>query len=237
MSMASRIICVSSYTGERLAERFPATRDRIRVIGEGVDDRFRPQPEGAVRSFRDSYALDRPYVLFVGVLEPRKNLDRLVRAYELAVARTGAPHLLVLIGAIGWKQEAALRAIEQSPLSDRIRLLGYVPERHLPAAYSGADAFLYPSLHEGFGLPPLEAMACGVPVLTSNVTSLPEVVGDAAICVDPSDVEAIAWELERLLSDTALRAQLAARGLRRAQEFCWDKVAERTMAVYEEAAA
>jgi len=237
LAKASRIICVSSYTRDRLAERFPATAERIRVVGEGVDERFRPQPEAAVEAFRETHRLERPYILFVGVLEPRKNLERLVRAYELAMRRSGASHDLVLVGAAGWKETGALRAIETSPLRDRIRLLGYLPERFLPAAYSGADVFVYPSVQEGFGLPPLEAMACGVPVLTSNVTSLPEVVGGAALCVDPFDVDAIASALEMLVGDAALRARMAEKGRRRAEEFRWAQVAEQTLAVYAEAAA
>lgn len=237
LAKATRIICVSSYTRERLAERFPATVDRIRVVGEGVDERFQPQPEAAVQSFRVHHGLDRPYILFVGVLEPRKNLERLVRAYEVAVRRSGAPHELVLVGAPGWKEQGVLRMIEGSLLRNRIRLLGYLPERFLPAAYSGADVFVYPSLQEGFGLPPLEAMACGVPVLTSDATSLPEVVGGAALCVDPFDVEAIASGLEVLLGDPALRAAMAEKGRRRAEEFRWSNVADQTLGVYAEAAA
>jgi glycosyltransferase involved in cell wall biosynthesis len=151
--------------------------------------------------------------------------------------RSGATHDLVVVGTVGWKEDGLLRAIEASPLRHRIRLLGYLPDRFLPAAYCGAEVFVYPSVHEGFGLPPLEAMACGVPVLTSNVTSLPEVVGDAAMCVDPFDVEALACGLETLLGDAALRADMSVQGRRRAERFRWSQVAEQTLAVYAEAAA
>ena len=237
IAKASRIICVSAYTRDRLASTYPAARDRTRVIGEGVDDRFRPQPAALIAGFRTRFRIDAPYVLFVGVFEPRKNLERLVRAFELAMEQSGKDHLLVLAGARGWKDESVLRSIETSALRDRIRVLGYVPETDLAALYSGADVFVYPSLHEGFGLPPLEAMACGVPVVTSNVTSLPEVVGDAALCVDPCDVEAIASSIERLVTDASLRQRLVNAGIRRAAEFRWDRVAEKTLAVYREAAA
>ena len=237
VAKANRIICVSAYTGDRLALTFPATRGRIRVIGEGVDERFRPQPADAVERFRGRFGIDRHYVLFVGVLEPRKNVERLVAAFEIAMRRSGRDDLLVIAGARGWKDEAVLRAIEASPLRDRIRVIGYVPEDELAAAYSGASIFVYPSLHEGFGLPPLEAMACGVPVLTSSTTSLPEVVGDAAVCVDPHDVDAMATSMERLLGDPSIRERLVRAGVRRAAEFRWDLVAEKTLAVYREAAA
>lgn len=236
LNVSRRIICVSAHTGDLLAARFPSTRERIRVIGEGVDERFRPQPDSVVQEFRERFGLDRSYVLFVGTHEPRKNLDRVIQAYELAVQRTGTEHLLAIAGVRGWKDEAAQRALHSSPARDRIRLLGYVPDELLPAAYSGADAFVYPSLLEGFGLPPLEAMACGAPVLTSNSTSLPEVVGEAALTVDPLDVEEIAKGLQRLMCDAELRVALAAAGRRRSERFRWDRVAEQTMAVYAEAA-
>ena len=237
VAKATRIICVSGYTRDRLAATYPATGDRIRVIGEGVDGRFSRQSAEAVQRFRTRFGLEAPYILFVGVLEPRKNLDRLVAAFEIAMRRSGRDDLLVLAGARGWKDESVLRSIDASPVRDRIRLLGYVPEDELAAAYSGAEIFVYPSLHEGFGLPPLEAMACGAPVLTSSTTSLPEVVGDAALCVDPIDVEAIASSIERLLTDAALRERLVRAGSRRVAEFRWDRVAEKTLAVYREAAA
>jgi glycosyltransferase involved in cell wall biosynthesis len=236
LNVARRIICVSAHTGDLLAERFPSTRERIRVISEGVDERFTPQPDALVKAFRERFGLDRAYVLFVGTQEPRKNLDRLIKAYELAVERTGSEHLLAIAGVRGWKDEAVQRALHVSPARDRIRLLGYVPDELLPAAYAGADAFVYPSLLEGFGLPPLEAMACGAPVLTSNTSSLPEVVGDAALTVDPLNAEEIAIALQRLMCDRELRLSLAASGRMRSELFRWDRVAEQTMAVYAEAA-
>ncbi len=236
LNVARRIICVSAHTGDLLAERLPSTRERIRVVGEGVDERFRPQPEALVQEFREKFGLDRSYVLFVGTHEPRKNLDRLIQAYELAIERTGSEHLLAIAGVRGWKDEAVQRALHASPARDRIRLLGYVPDELLPAAYTGADAFVYPSLLEGFGLPPLEAMACGAAVLTSNTSSLPEVVGNAALTVDPLDVEEIAAALQRLICDRELRLSLGAAGRMRSEQFRWAQVAEQTMAVYAEAA-
>jgi glycosyltransferase involved in cell wall biosynthesis len=175
-------------------------------------------------------------VLFVGTIEPRKNLVRLMRAFALAVRETGTDHQLVIAGADGWKVGAVRAAYEVSPVRDRIHFIGYIPEDELPAAYSGADLFAYPSLCEGFGLPPLEAMACGTAVLTSQISSLPEVVGDAALTVDPFDVNAIANGLIRLMTDRSAREALAAAGVTRAAAFRWDRVATQTLAVYREAA-
>jgi glycosyltransferase involved in cell wall biosynthesis len=237
LGKASRIICVSAYTRDRLLERFPAVADRARVIEEAVDGRFSPRPDEEVERFRARYRLEGPYVLFVGTIEPRKNLDRLIRAFGTAVASSGAPHDLVIAGGRGWKAGDVWRAFEGSPVRSRIRFLGYVPDAELPAAYTGADVFAYLSLVEGFGLPPLEAMACGTAVLTSNLTSLPEVVGGAALTVDPRDQEQVARGLVRLMGDPHERASMGAAGLARSRAFSWRSVAEKTLAVYAEAAA
>jgi glycosyltransferase involved in cell wall biosynthesis len=233
---ANRVICVSAYTRDQLVRHYPRAAGRTRVIGEGVAPRFRPQPRAAVDRFLERYGLRRPYVLFLGTIEPRKNLPRLIAAFEQAVRMTGTPHHLLIGGASGWKTSPVARAYEDSPLRDRIHLLGYLADQDLPAALTGADVFAYPSLQEGFGLPPLEAMACGSAVLTSTTTSLPEVVGEAALKVDPHDECAMAEGLALLLMSRAEREHLAAAGRERADEFRWDKVAEQTLAVYREAA-
>jgi len=233
---ATRIICVSEATHEELLRRYPAAAAKARVIGEGVHARFRPRHD-AVERFRARYRIRRPYVLFVGTIEPRKNLARLIQAFDALLARTAAPHELILVGQRGWKDGPVWEAFRDSPNRDRIRSLGYVDDEELPAAYSGADAFAYPSIHEGFGLPVLEAMACGAPVLTSSVSSLPEVAGDAAVLVDPLDAEALTCGLARLVCDASERRRFAAAGLERAARFRWDQVAQRTLAVYAEVAA
>jgi glycosyltransferase involved in cell wall biosynthesis len=233
---ANRVICVSNFTRDRLVARFPSARDRVRVVSEGVGPGFRPAALADVEAFRDRHRLDAPYVLFVGTLEPRKNLPRLIGAFARAVREGGFPHLLVVAGAGGWKEGPVWQAHRESPLRDRIRFVGYLDEAELPAAYSGADVFAYPSLEEGFGLPALEAMACGTPVLTSDGSSLPEVVGDAAVQADPRDESALAAALAGLLGDPRRREALSAAGRRRARRFAWDAVAEQTLAVYREAA-
>ena len=234
---ATRIICVSAYTRDRLLERFPEAAARVRLVGEGVDPRFRPPAPEAVARAREAVGFDEPYVLFVGTVEPRKNLPRLIRAFGTAVGRGRLPHRLVIAGGQGWKDGPVREAYESSPVKGRIRLAGYVADDLLPAVYGGADVFAYPSQAEGFGLPPLEAMACGTAVLTSATSALPEVVGEAALLVDPQDEAAIAEGLERLLSDAGERRARAEAGLRRAAAFSWERTAEETLAVYREAAA
>jgi glycosyltransferase involved in cell wall biosynthesis len=232
---ASRVICVSDYTRRRLLEIHPEIEQKVRVIGEGVGHQFNPMPDEVVDVFKRRHLLHAPFVLFVGTLEPRKNLVRLVRAFGLAADMTGAPHLLAIAGANGWKNDPLRSMLRSSPVCDRIRLLGYLSEDDLPVAYSAADVFAYPSLDEGFGLPPLEAMACGTPVLTSTSGAIPEVVGDAALTVDPEDVTALAHGLARVMTDATMRTNLVAAGFRQANQFEWATVAQRTLAVYREA--
>ena len=236
LQKAARVICVSSHTRDRLVDRFSDVSSRTRVIGEGVSARFRPQTREAVERFLAQHRIEDPYVLFLGTIEPRKNLARLIRSFTEAVKSSSCPHHLVIGGARGWKDGPVRAAYESSPVRDRIHFIGYVSEDLLPAAYAGADIFAYPSLCEGFGLPPLEAMACGTAVLTSNLSSLPEVVGNAALTVDPFDEKAIATGLAHLMAEPLTRKALAEAGLRRATAFRWDRVAKETIAVYHEAA-
>jgi glycosyltransferase involved in cell wall biosynthesis len=233
---ASRIICVSEFTRQRLIERFPSVAWKTRVVREGVRPSFRPQCDRAVERFRQRFGLKDPYVLFVGTIEPRKNLPRLIRAFSAAVGGHAFPHRLVIVGGSGWKNSEVHCAYADSNVRERIHFAGYVDDSELPAAYTGADAFLYPSLHEGFGLPPLEAMACGTPVITSDATSLPEVVGEAAITVNPHDTDALTCALQRVLGDRSLREALSAAGRERASSFTWETAAAQTIDVYKEAA-
>lgn len=233
---ATIIVCVSSYTARRLTARFPWAGGKIRVVGEGISSQFRPQPRAAVDAFRERHGLRKPYVLFVGTVEPRKNLPRLIRAFERAAVRERLPHELVIAGATGWKTGAVQDAYERSALKDRVRFLGYIPDEELPAAYGGAEAFAYPSLHEGFGLPPLEAMACGTPVVTSNTTALAEVSGPAALTVDPKDDHALESAIAALLGDGARREEMVKAGLSHARSYRWDQVALQMIDIYREAA-
>lgn len=232
---ARRIITDSRYTASRLKDFFPWTEDRITVVHLGVSESFRRVEDGGVlRSVAERYRLPSRFMLFLGTVEPRKNLDRLLAAFAGCAGEI--PHSLVIAGGLGWKYEKLLHRISSHPVSDRISLTGFVREEDLPALLSMAEFLVYPSLLEGFGLPILEAMACGTPVMTSDVSSMPEIAGDAAYLVSPVSVESIAAGLRRLAADEGLREELARRGPERASCFSWRRTAEQTLEVYRSAA-
>jgi glycosyltransferase involved in cell wall biosynthesis len=184
-----------------------------------------------VAAVRGRYGLPGRYLLFVGTIEPRKNLTRLLHAFE-PLRKEGLTDALVVVGKRGWLYGDFFAELERSPVREAVILPGFVPDEHLPAVYAGAQALVFPSLYEGFGLPTLEAMACGTPVACSDTASLPEVGGDAALYFDPTSEDAILQTLRRLLSDAELQEELARRGLTRASHFSWDRVAAETEAVY-----
>jgi glycosyltransferase involved in cell wall biosynthesis len=230
---ADHVIVVSKHTKNQVEARFPRVAGRVSVVYPGLDPIFASLPSAAaVREFRERLGLTKPYVLFVGAIEPRKNLPRLVRAFEMAVAEGDLPHDLVLCGPLGWRYGPTMRAAQVSRLSHRIKHVGYVPVEDLPLWYGGADLFAYPSLCEGFGFPPLEAMASGTPVVTSNSSSLPEVVGEAAITVQPTDVRDLAAAIQRVATDRDLAGELTERGQRRARRFTWEEAAAATVDIY-----
>jgi glycosyltransferase involved in cell wall biosynthesis len=174
------------------------------------------------------------FLLYVGTIEPRKNLLTLIRAYDELLRTTEHQPQLVLCGGRGWLCDEVFNLVDELKLQDQVRFTGYVDDADLPALYSAAQAFVYPSLYEGFGLPPLEAMACGAPVITSNVTSLPEVVGDAGLTHAPEDARELTRTMARLLSDLNLRAHFKRAGLERARQFSWERAARATQVVYDE---
>ena len=218
---AAVLPCISQATRDDLLRRFPVAAGKTVAIPLAADGAFAAAKAGDVPA---RHGLDRPYLLAVGTLEPRKNLERLVAAWNRLPASLRERHALALVGPRGWDDEPILRAAAASGA----RLLGRVSDSDLAALYAGCAAFAYPSLYEGFGLPVLEAMSAGAPVVTSNVSSLPEVAGDAAMLVDPRDEVAIAAALERLLTDPVLAAELRARGRRRAVAFSWERCARET---------
>jgi glycosyltransferase involved in cell wall biosynthesis len=234
---ADRIIAVSHATKLDLEHVLHVPADRIVVIHEAVAPEFgKPVRAAAVEAVAARYALHRPYCLFVGNLEPRKNLPRLIEAFAQARARGAAAvraHQLVLAGRRGWLYDGIFRAVEAHGLAGEVVLTDYVAPADLPALYAGATCFVFPSVYEGFGLPVLEAMACGTPVIASRVGAIPEVAGDAALLVDNSHAGALAAAIETVVTDEGLRAELAARGRSRVGAFAWDDVARRTLAVYE----
>ncbi|HET7292736.1 MAG TPA: glycosyltransferase family 1 protein [Vicinamibacteria bacterium] len=206
---------------------------RVRVIPYAAARSFRPVAAGRER-LEQAYGIRSPYLLFVGTVEPRKNLARALRAF----ARIAGSHpglRFVMVGPLGWKFDEILREVERPALEGRVQRVGYVPEADLPALYSHALAFLYPSLYEGFGLPLVEAMACGAPVITSNGSSMAEIGDGAALLVDPQDEQAIADALDRLVTDAALRAELRERGLLRAAQYSWERTGRETVAAYQAA--
>ena len=236
---ASQVIALSEYARNDIVETYQIRPDKISVIPLSAGDHFRPvRDEEELQRVRQTYGIEGEYMLSVGAIQPRKNLGRLVAAYShLRDAKPeGKLPKLVLAGKCAWLYDETLRAIKELSLSESIILTGYVPEGDLPALYSGALCFIYPSYFEGFGLPPLEAMQCGVPVIVGNRTSLPEVVGDAGVLVDPFDVNALAAAIEKVISDSNLRAKLSVQGLARAKLFEWRETARQTLAVYQKAA-
>jgi glycosyltransferase involved in cell wall biosynthesis len=230
---ARHVIAVSEFTRRDLADAYDIPLDRITAIPNGVSGAFRPLPD-ARRHVADRLGLAEEYVLFVGALTPRKNPVALLEAFE-RVARVHGVHQLVLAGADRGSGAAMRRRADELGLTGRLRLLGHVAEPDLPALYGAAEAVCVPSLYEGFGLPALEAMACGTPVVASGTTGLSEAVGDAALTFDPTSVDDIALALERVLGDASLRARLVEAGRARAAGFTWRRSAEATAQVYREA--
>ncbi len=228
---ATTIITISNATRDDLIRMYGIPAEKIHVVYEAPAPHFRPQPEEIVHRVRQRYGLPERYMLTVGTLEPRKNLGRLLAAFERAHAM-GLVDAWVIVGQRGWLYEDFFRRLEKSPAREAVILPGFVPDEDLPAMYSGATLFVLPSLYEGFGLPVLEAMACGAPVVTSNVGPLPEVGGDAALYVDPVSVDALSDVLVRCLKDSSLREEMRQKGLEQAARFSWERTAEQTAAVY-----
>ncbi len=229
-----RVITISHHSKGDIVEFLQIPEDRIRVIYPGVSAVYRVLPRDLVAQELHGLGIGVPYILFTGTITPRKNLDQLVRAFAGLTQRRRDFPILVLAGSKGWKWEPTFDLIEQLKLGPRVRHLGYVSDQDLAVLYNGAAAFVYPSWYEGFGFPPLEAMACGCPTIVSNASSLPEVVGDAARLVDPRDPEALAEALERVVFESGTREGLRARGLERARLFSWETAARQTLEVYGE---
>jgi glycosyltransferase involved in cell wall biosynthesis len=227
----------SEATAGDVAELLGMPRERMFVTPFAADAEVfhAREPADRIEQVRGRLGIPRgEYVLSLCTLEPRKNLPHLIRSFFRLVDQEKLPDLhLVLVGPTGWNADEVFATLEQRPdLRARVRLTGFVPDSDLAALYAGAHAFVYPSLYEGFGLPVLEAMQCGTPVVTSNTSSLPEVVGDAALTVSPTDGDALCDALRRLLSDEALAAELRRRGLERARLFSWDRTADLTVQAY-----
>lgn len=232
---ARRVLAISEHTRRDIHRLYGVPLDRIDVAYPGVDAALAPASPEAVETFKRQKQLPDRFLLFLGTLEPRKNLVMLIQAFA-QLKRERPDAALVLAGGVGWLADEVFTEIDRSGVKDSIVMPGFVPDEEKALWYASATTFVYPSIYEGFGLPPLEAMACGTPVIVSNAASLPEVVGEAGLNVAPDDVSGWSHAMRRAWSDAALRAELTERGLKQAQCFSWAETARVTAAAYRAAA-
>lgn len=235
---ASQVIAISASTRQDVIACLQVPEQRVQVIYCGVEDRFRPLPAAVVEAFRRQKGLPERFILFLGTIEPRKNIPHLIAAFArlcAAAPQEMAGIHLVLAGGKGWLAEEVFARGADLGMADRIHFVGYVPEDEKPLWYNAALCFCYPSLYEGFGLPPLEAMACGTPVIVSDASSLPEVVGNAGLIVPSHDTDALGEALHSLIGDANCRADLSRRGQERARLFSWARAAQETVDLYRRA--
>jgi len=235
---AAAIITDSRFSQADIIKRYRVAPEKVVVAYLAPDPMYQPLRDAArLAAVRARYGTGERFLLFVGALKPNKNLKRVVEAYVRLRRADALRHRLVLVGPkAAWMNDDIFTVARAAGYTDDVILTGYIPDEDVVSLYNAAEVFVHPSLFEGFGLPPLEAMACGTPVITSNTTALPEVVGEAAVQVDPLDVEALAGALARVTGDAGLRGELRARGLERAGQFTWEKTARQTLRVYHEAA-
>lgn len=233
VARADFILADSENTQDDLICLLGVQPSRVEVVPGGVEERFAPVLQvSALEEMRGRISGGAPFILSVGMIEPRKNLVRLIEAFEIWKSRTGLPHKLVLAGKRGWLSDPIYRRAAESRYSPDIVFSGFIADADLPLLYSAADLFAFPSLYEGFGLPPLEAMACGTPVVVSDSSSLPEVVGDAALSVPAESTEELAAAMALPFEDADLRKRMVAAGIRQAKLFSWRSSAEKMLAVY-----
>jgi len=230
---ADHVITVSDYSREAIGRAYHIPLDRISVVYPAAGSEFRPiARQEAARRVEERFGLQPGYLLYVGALEPKKNIDGLLDAFSRVLRDGFADQVLVLAGGEGGMPYDVARAVRMHRLERSVRVLGYVTDDNLLSLHCAASVFVYPSFYEGFGLPPLEAMACGTPTIVSNTTSLPEVVGEAALLVDPERPEEMAEAIARVLADRALAAELSRRGLEQSGRFSWERAAAQTLEVY-----
>jgi glycosyltransferase involved in cell wall biosynthesis len=231
VARADHVIAVSQSTRRDLIELYRTSPDKVSVLYHGVTADFRPVNDASqLEAVRQKYGLgNQPFILSVGTIQPRKNYQRLIQAF----AELPEEYSLVIVGSKGWDYQLVLNEVVTQGLTHRVHFPGFADDADLPALYSAASLFVYPSLYEGFGLPVLEAMACGTPVVAANRSSLPEVVADAGLLVSPTDVASIAEGMKQVLMDTKLHRSMAEAGLSRAAKFSWTATAQQLMTIYQ----
>lgn len=228
-----RVITISQQSKSDIQQYLHVDENKITVTSLAARPEFQVLDDAKIESTIKLFRIERPYIIFVGSVEPRKNLLRLLEAYA-ELLKWSSRWKLVIVGASNyWKTSPVAEKVEQLGLNGKVIFTGYIPDEDLPSIYNGAELFCFPSLYEGFGLPVFEAMACGVPVITSNCSALPEVAGEAAILVDPQSVDELYTAMRRILSDPQLSAELREKGLERAAQFSWQRTARETIGVYE----
>jgi len=229
----NKVITISEFTKHEVMKYLKAPEGKIKVIYNGKGERFKLLNQKEIAEVKEKYNLTFRFILFVGVLQPRKNIPTLIKAYY-KLRKDGGKYKLVIAGGKGWQYKEIFETIKRLNLQKDVIFTGHIPDDDLPKLYNAADLFVFPSVYEGFGIPPLEAMACGIPVITSNASSLPEVVGDAGIMIDPYDVNGLAKAMHEVLNNEELKEDMIKKGLERAKMFGWERCAKETLEVYEE---
>ena len=233
---ADRIIAVSESTKNDLVRLYNESDDKVSVVNPGIDKSFEPYPEEALELIRvkDKYKLPEKFILYLGTLEPRKNIIGLIKAFEELKRNTDLPHQLVIAGGKGWLYEDIFKKQQSSKYRDSIKFAGFIDHEDKVAFYNLADVFCYPSFYEGFGFPPLEAMASGTPVVSSSVSSLPETLGDAALLIDPYNISEITLGIKSVLEDKNLADRLKQKGIKRAEKYNWENTTRETLDIFKE---
>lgn len=232
VNRAEAVIAISESTRQDVINLLGKPATQVHTVYCGADENFRPLPSAEIAAFKTRLGLPETFLLFVGTLEPRKNVEGLIRAYAIWRQQDPAAPPLVIAGGQGWYYQEIFALVETLNLQSHVHFPGYVPQNDLPLWYNAATMFVYPSHFEGFGLPVLEAMACGTPVITSTTSSLPEVAGEAGLLVNPAEPAALAEACQRVMAEADLRAEMRQQGLSRAAQFQWPKAAQETIEVY-----
>jgi glycosyltransferase involved in cell wall biosynthesis len=233
LELSDGIITVSEWSKKDILKFFPMDENKIYVTPLAADSKYRPlDKEQCQYVLEKKFNIKQPYILYIGGFSPRKNVRSLIMAFSTVLRELNKEHKLVIVGSLKDEGSSLKELSDRLNISSNIIFTGFVEEELLPVLYNGSEAFIYPSFYEGFGLPPLEAMSCGIPVITSNISSIPEVVGDAGILIDPYDTSNLMNALGVLLNDDNLKASLSKKGLEKSKEFSWEKTAEKTLDVY-----